>query len=106
MTTGENMSGRYEADRFLPGQLARSKAGHDRNRLYVILEVSGDMLVLADGTHRTVETPKLKKKKHVWRMNHIDENLARQLKEGKGFDNGSIVRAIRLFEEKEKVIGG
>lgn len=106
MTMGGYMSGRCEQDRFLPGQLARSKAGHDVNKLYVILKVSGDMLYLADGCRKTVEAPKKKKKKHVWRMNYMDESLAGQLKAGKGLDNACIVRAIKLFEEKGKVIGG
>ncbi len=48
-----------------PGQLARSLAGRDKGRLYIILEAEGEYVSLADGKYRTAENPKRKKKKHV-----------------------------------------
>lgn len=47
------------------GTLVRSKAGHDKEELYVVLEERGDLLVLANGSNRTIEHPKQKNKKHV-----------------------------------------
>ena len=35
------------------GMLARSKAGHDRNRIYVIIRADAEYVWLADGVHRT-----------------------------------------------------
>ena len=40
------------------GMLAMSKAGHDKGRLYVIIEVDDSYVYLAD-------KPKKKKKKHI-----------------------------------------
>ena len=47
------------------GMLARRKAGHDRNRIYVIIRADAEYVWLADGVHRTAENPKKKKRRHV-----------------------------------------
>ncbi len=46
---------------FVKGQLVRSKAGRDKTRTYAVLDVEGEILALADGSHRTVANPKRKK---------------------------------------------
>ncbi|WP_294814360.1 KOW domain-containing RNA-binding protein [uncultured Gemmiger sp.] len=50
---------------FVKGQLVRSKAGRDKTRTLAVLEVEGEMLLLADGNLRKVGDPKRKKVKHV-----------------------------------------
>lgn len=47
------------------GMLARSKAGHDKGHVYVIIKEEEAYVYLADGSIRTIERPKKKKKKHV-----------------------------------------
>ncbi|MFQ7311906.1 MAG: hypothetical protein ACLROL_08645 [Sellimonas sp.] len=47
------------------GALVKSLAGHDRGRLYIIIEETEDSLFLTDGRLRPMEKPKRKKKKHV-----------------------------------------
>lgn len=47
------------------GALVKSLAGHDRGRLYIIIEETEDSLFLTDGRIRPMEKPKRKKKKHV-----------------------------------------
>ena len=47
---------------FVKGQLVRSKAGRDKTRTYAVLDVEGEILALADGSHRTVANPK---RRHV-----------------------------------------
>ena len=46
------------------GELATSKAGHDKDRLYMIVGEEGECVYLCDGRLRGVEHPK-KKKKHI-----------------------------------------
>lgn len=48
-----------------PGCLARSLAGHDKDRYFIILEEDGEYVSLADGKSKTVAHPKRKKKKHI-----------------------------------------
>jgi len=45
------------------GELATSKAGHDKDRLYMIVGEEGECVYLCDGRLRGVEHPKKKKKK-------------------------------------------
>ncbi len=52
-------------DRYAAGMLARSKAGHDTGKVYVIIDVDDTYVYLADGSIRTLDNIKKKKKKHV-----------------------------------------
>ncbi len=52
-------------DGYKAGMLARSKAGHDTGKVYVIIDVDDTYVYLADGSIRTLEHLKKKKKKHV-----------------------------------------
>ncbi len=52
-------------DRFETGMLARSKAGHDAGKVYVIIGVDSEYVYLADGRIKTIDCPKKKKKKHT-----------------------------------------
>lgn len=47
------------------GMLAKSMAGHDREKIYMIKEVRGEYVYLVDGRLRQLEHPKKKKRKHV-----------------------------------------
>lgn len=52
-------------EEFKAGMLARSKAGRDKGKVYVIIEEDGTYVYLADGGIRTLGHLKKKKKKHV-----------------------------------------
>ena len=52
-------------DRYEIGMLAKSKAGHDAGKVYVIIDVDETYVYLADGRIRTLGHLKKKKKKHV-----------------------------------------
>lgn len=52
-------------DRYRKGMLARSKAGHDAGKVYVIIDVCGAYVYLADGRIRTAACPKKKKIRHI-----------------------------------------
>lgn len=48
------------------GDVVISKAGHDRGRLYMVIEVvSQDFVKVADGERRTTDSPKTKRRKHL-----------------------------------------
>ena len=47
------------------GMFARSLAGHDKGKLYVIVDTDGTYVYLADGKIRTMEHPKKKKQIHI-----------------------------------------
>ena len=49
-------------DRYKIGMLARSKAGHDAEKVYVIADIDDAYVYLADGRIRTLDRPKKKEK--------------------------------------------
>lgn len=61
--------------------LAVSRAGHDRDTLYLVLGEEGDYLWLTDGRRRLLENPKKKKKIHVQIIKHLPEQLLAQMQE-------------------------
>ena len=52
-------------DRWEIGMLAKSLAGHDKDKVYVIVGLDEQFTYLADGERKTLQSPKKKKKKHV-----------------------------------------
>ena len=47
------------------GMLAKSKAGHDKDNIYVIFQEDDAYVYLVDGKSRTTDKPKKKNKKHI-----------------------------------------
>ena len=62
-----------------PEMLAVSRAGHDKDTLYLVLESDGEFLWLADGKRRLLETPKKKKRKHVQVIAHLPDEILDQM---------------------------
>ena len=52
-------------DRWEKGMLAKSLAGHDKDKIYVILMLDDTYVYVVDGKYKTLENPKKKKKIHV-----------------------------------------
>ena len=65
------------------GQLAISKAGHDKDTLYVVVGQERDFVYLCDGRLKTPEKPKKKRLKHVQPINRtVDGDLLKRLQSG------------------------
>ena len=47
------------------GMLVRSLAGHDKDRLYLVLRVDGPFAYVADGRHHLMASPKKKRLRHI-----------------------------------------
>ena len=60
----------YEA-----GMLAWSRAGHDKDTLYVVVKTEGEYVYLSDGRLKPVEHPKKKKIRHIQIVRQIPEEL-------------------------------
>ena len=81
------------------GGAARSIAGRDAGRLYIIVGIGEEELFLADGKYRRAEKPKRKNKKHVRLLPRFYPEIAERL--GQGKDENSVIRAALLQLEKE-----
>lgn len=83
------------------GMMARSKAGHDRNKLYIIIRSDAEYVWLADGIYKTVEKPKKKKKMHIQVIRRIPEPPKSVLGSGRTLRNEDIKIAIES-ESRDK----
>lgn len=74
------------------GMLARSKAGHDKEKVYVIIDMDDAYVYLADGHIRTIQNPKKKKEKHIQiicKKHNLDS-----------IDDVGIKRILKVFDEE------
>lgn len=79
-------------ERFEIGMLARSKAGHDKGHVYIIVETDATSVYLVDGKIRTLDRPKKKKKKHV--------QLICKQHDITGLDDVDVKRILKLFDKE------
>ena len=78
------------------GELATSKAGHDKDRLYMIVVEEGECVYLCDGRLRGVEHPKKKKKKHIQIIHSsAQDTLIQIIKQNLPGERDEIDRQIR-----------
>ena len=84
----------------MTGKLAISKAGHDKDHLYVIIREDAEFVYLADGELKTTAAPKKKNKKHVQIIKQIPEEVASHIKT-EAFLDLDIKRAIKLFKTQK-----
>jgi len=84
------------------GQVVFSKAGHDKGGAFVIMEVQGEYLYLADGKLRTLNKPKKKKLKHVQLTNHIADLAT----DGRALQDADIRKQLKLYVDVERDSNG
>lgn len=83
------------------GQLAISKAGHDKDALYVVVGQEGDFVFLCDGRLKSPEKPKKKRLKHVQPVNGtVDESLLKKLQSGEKVYAEEIRYALKQYSSK------
>ncbi|MFP4697102.1 MAG: RNA-binding protein [Eubacteriales bacterium] len=84
------------------GQLIKSKAGRDKDRLFVIIELTDEYVYLVDGSLRKIEKPKKKKIKHIQPVGVIIETLQDKINNDQRILNSEIRKAIHLYETVDK----
>ena len=82
-------------ERFKTGMLARSKAGHDFEKVYVIVDADQTYVYLTDGNLRPLDKPKKKKKKHV-------QIICREY-DIKEADDAKIRRILKEWKKEEEI---
>lgn len=80
------------------GMLAVSRAGHDKETTYVIIDQEGEYVYLADGCIRTVDRPKKKNKKHIQIVKKVQMD-----RPADGFKDLEIKRTIKTYQEGANV---
>ena len=80
---------------FVVGQLVRSRRGRDVERLYMVLEVSKERLLLVNGDKWRLENPKKKNPLHL-------QPISDSLPEEHRVTDLHIKTALRQYEAKAK----
>ena len=80
------------------GMLAVSRAGHDKETTYVIIDEEDEYVYLADGQIRTVDRPKRKNKKHIQVIKKVKLD-----KPADGFKDIEVKRTIKMYQEEANV---
>ena len=90
------------------GYFAKSKAGHDKGKTYIIIEGTeetgkADIVMVADGSVKTLEKPKKKRTKHLQVVLKCDKVIFEKMANGQSLNNEDIKEAIENYiniEEK------
>ena len=61
------------------GMLVYSKAGRDKQNMFLVLEVENGYAYIADGSLRKSEKPKKKKLIHLQKTNYIFDNVSKDI---------------------------
>lgn len=81
------------------GQVVKSKAGRDKDRLFVVVSIVNESYVMVvDGKYRKLENPKKKKIKHLRLYNSIIDNLS-EIKANNEVNDAYIRKALAPFNK-------
>ena len=80
--------------------IVRSDAGRDKGKIFAVLAVEGEFLLLADGKSRKVDNPKRKKRRHVLYVASEDTRLSDKIKSEEKITNSELRRTLAIFREE------
>ena len=80
--------------------IVRSDAGRDQGKLFIVLAVQGDYLLLADGKSRKVESPKRKKRKHVLFVAADETRVSQKIINDEKVTNSELRRTLAAYREE------
>ena len=80
--------------------IVRSDAGRDKGKLFVVLAVEGEYLLLADGKARKVESPKRKKRRHVLFVASEETRLSEKIKSEEKITNSELRRTLAGYRDE------
>ena len=80
-------------ERFEKGMLVKSKAGHDKGKIYVITEMDDSDVYVVDGRLKTLDKPKKKKYRHV--------QVIHKKYEIENADDTAIKRILKMYNRED-----
>ena len=84
------------------GFLASSKAGHDKDKIYVIIKEDTEYVWLADGKIKTFCKPKKKRKKHIQVIKYYNNvEIKNALSEGKKVSDLEIMMVLKAYKKQQ-----
>ncbi|MDD3367362.1 MAG: KOW domain-containing RNA-binding protein [Lachnospiraceae bacterium] len=82
------------------GSFAKVKAGHDKGKIYLIINEESEYVYLIDGFHRTCENPKKKNRKHIQPiLKYGNQTIKEQLVTKQPLNNEEIRKIVQEVME-------
>lgn len=88
---------------FQQAQIVRSRSGHDKDQLFLVLAVDGSFVLLADGKRRRVEKPKRKSVKHVECVGEFSHPTIEKVRAGEPVGNRALRAALAAIRDEMEV---
>ncbi|MBE5921001.1 KOW domain-containing RNA-binding protein [Pseudobutyrivibrio sp.] len=82
--------------------LAKSKAGHDIKKVYVVVREEDEYLYLANGTTKLLSNPKKKKKIHLQLIKNIPSEVLDEIKDVSALDDVKIKRILKSYNRRNE----
>lgn len=82
------------------GQIVKSKAGRDKDKVFIVYEVIDESYVLVvDGNIRKLSSPKRKKVKHLIIYNTVLTEFAEMLQSNKNLNDAFVRKLLEPFNK-------
>jgi len=86
-------------DKLQYGQIIKSKAGRDQDKIFVIIDIQGEYVYLVDGHFRRIENPKKKKHKHIQPTHIIIETIKHKIENEEKLTNADIRKELVVYQQ-------
>lgn len=83
-------------------QIVLSIAGHDKGKLFYVVDTAADFLLLADGRERKLDAPKRKRCKHVRGVGTSAHPAIVRLQRGEPVTDSDLRRALAAFRDSDR----
>ena len=77
-----------------------SLAGRDKGKLFYVMDIEENYVLIADGKGRKLENPKRKKLKHVRRVSRTETRVAAKIQNGDKVLNSELRRDLATFGQQ------
>ena len=82
------------------GGVCQSTQGRDKDKYYLIAQVDGEFVFVADGKYKLISAPKRKNLKHLYLLPEKVEEIAEKLSKGVKVYDAEITSALKRFNIK------
>ena len=84
---------------FMIADVVIPQAGREAGKLYYVVGVDGDFILLANGKDRSLEKPKRKKRKHANKVLRSETRVAEKLRSGDKVLNSELRRDLAYLSK-------
>ena len=93
---------------FMIADVVSPTAGREAGKLYYVVGLDGDYILLANGKDRSLEKPKRKKRKHASKVLRSETRVADKLRSGDKVLDSELRRDLAYLSQnmQSKAIGG